>query len=109
MQQPEFSHQSWEEAMHSLTQFEVTKYCNFNLKNMIYLTENKHTFEVRILPVWLDGQSIIEAVGLFEGILNWAIESPKQATFPADMQGLLNDLPLSVKLRDIWQKQLSYS
>ena len=63
----------WEEARQRLAQFEVTKYCDFNLKNLIHPTPTKHTFEVRILPVLLDGRSIIEAAKLFEKLLRWAI------------------------------------
>lgn len=64
----------WEDARQRLAQFEITKYCDFNLKNLIHPTPTKHTFEVRILPVLLDGQSIIEAAGLFEQLLRWAID-----------------------------------
>jgi hypothetical protein len=63
----------WDEARRRLAQFEVTKYCDFNLKNLIDPTPTKHTFEVRILPVLLDGQSIIKAAVLFEKLLRWAI------------------------------------
>lgn len=63
------------------------------------------TFEVRIFPVWLDGQRIVEAAGLFEGILYWAINSPKNAILPPNMQALLNELSLSTELRDNWQKR----
>ncbi|MCK5871454.1 MAG: amidoligase family protein [Methylococcales bacterium] len=108
VQTPDFSDCSWEEGMHSLAKFELTKYCNFNFKNMIHLIADKQTFEVRILPVWLEGQRIIEAAGLFEGILNWAINTPRNAVLPLNMNALLNELPISRELGDIWQKRGRY-
>lgn len=105
VQTPTFSDYSWEEGIHSLAQFEVTKYCNFNFKNMIELNADKYTFEVRIFPVWLDGQRIVEAAGLFEGILYWSINSPKNAVLPLNMQALFNELPLATELCNSWQKR----
>ncbi|MBL6985537.1 MAG: amidoligase family protein [Methylobacter sp.] len=104
---PEWSKKNWEEARQSLAQLEVTKYCDFNLKNIIYPTLDKHTFEVRLFPVWLDGQSIMEAAGLFEGLLLWAVNSPANSIVPPDISALLNELPISVELCNIWQKRLS--
>ncbi|MDQ7089860.1 MAG: amidoligase family protein [Methylococcales bacterium] len=105
VQTPEFSESTWEQGMQSLAQFEVTKYCNFNLKNMIEFTADKYTFEVRIFPVWREGQRIIEAAGLFEGILYWAINSPKNAILPCNMKTLLNELPISTELCNLWQQR----
>lgn len=107
VQSSEWSSKSWEEARLCLAEFEVTKYCDFNLKNLIHPTAAKHTFEVRIFPVWLEGQSIIEAAGLFEGLLRWAINSKENTNIvPPDIKTLLNELPLSAQLRQIWQRRV---
>ena len=109
VQQPEFYNLTWKTARERLTQFELTKYCDFNLKNLIYPTPAKPTFEVRILPVWLHGLPIIEAAGLFEGILRWAMDfnpSTPQKKIPPDVKALLNELPLSQELRQIWQRRI---
>ena len=109
VQKPEFLNLSWQEAKIHLGQLEIIKYCDFNLKNMIHSTPVKDTFEVRIFPVWLHGQPIIEAAGLFEASLRWAIDSGKNVqtkSVPLEMQTLLNDLPMSEKLRQVWQKQI---
>jgi hypothetical protein len=107
VQKPEFINLPWQEARTRLAQLEITKYCDFNLKNLIHSTPAKHTFEVRIFPVWLHGQPIVEAAGLFEAILRWAIDSGRNVTTKSvalEMETFLNDLPMSEKLRQVWQK-----
>lgn len=104
---PEWSENSWEEARQSLEELEPTKYCDFNLKNIIYQVAEKHTFEVRIFPVWLDGETILEAAGLFEGILLWSVNSQANAIIPENINSLLKALPISAELGEIWQSRLS--
>ncbi len=106
VQDSEWSKKNWEEAKQSLAELGVTKYCDFNLKNIIHPTPDKHTFEVRIFPVWLDGLAIIEAAALFEGLLRWAINSPANSIVPSDIVILLNELPISKELCETWQKRL---
>jgi hypothetical protein len=108
VQKPYFIHLPWEEAKERLAKFEITKYCDFNIKNLIHPTPAKHTFEVRIFPVWLHGQPIIEAAALFEAILRWAMDFKENTpikNIPPDIKTLLHDLPLSQELRQIWQKK----
>ncbi len=62
----------WEDASELLGKLNLTKYCDFNIRNFIHFVPGKHTFEVRILPVWLDPRKIVEAAALFAGILRWA-------------------------------------
>ncbi len=109
VQQPEFYNLPWEAARERLAQFELTKYCDFNIKNLIYPTPAKSTFEVRILPVWQHGLPIVEAAGLFEGILRWAIDFKPNTplkNIPANMETLLCELPFSQELRQIWQARI---
>lgn len=92
---PTFVHLTWEEAQAQLAQLSLTKYCDFNLRNLVHSVPNKHTFEVRILPVWLHGQQIVEAAALFAAILQWACDGGRQRTsVPADFAALRKILPL---------------
>ena len=70
-----FQQLSWTEATIELKKTELTKYCNFNLKNLVYSLTDKYTLEVRIFPVWLEAKSIIMAAELIEGILKLAVNS----------------------------------
>jgi len=45
---------SWQQARQRLASQEVSKYCDFNIRNLVYPHQDKHTFEVRILPSCLD-------------------------------------------------------
>ncbi|ANV88580.1 MULTISPECIES: amidoligase family protein [Cyanophyceae] len=66
---PGFTALSWDEAVTHLKQLELTKYCDFNIKNFIYRLPNKNTFEARIFPGWLETTPVIEAAKLMEDIL----------------------------------------
>ena len=92
---PAFANLVWEEAQAQLAQLKLTKYCDFNLRNLVHPIPDKHTFEVRILPVWLDGQKIVEAAMLFAAILHWACEREGERDgqlkpVPADFEDLRN-------------------
>lgn len=70
---PDFRLLPWPEAKACLAKISLTKYCDFNVKNIVYQTPNKETFEVRIFPVWLESKPIIQAAKLMEAILNYVI------------------------------------
>ena len=87
---PDFAGLEWEEALERLKSVKLTKYCDFNLRNMVHSIAGKNTFEVRILPVWLDAAKIIDAAALFEAILRWASEETgKLKPVPADLRDFL--------------------
>jgi len=71
---PSFADMTWTDARTRLRQLKLTKYVDFNLMNMIYPTDEKHTFEVRILPVETDIDSILNSTALLEGLLRIALE-----------------------------------
>lgn len=102
---PDFRDLDWPEAQKRLQQIELTKYCDFNLVNCIRNVPNKNTIEVRILPVWLETQAIVDAAALFVAILNRAIE-PKPLSMEGgtsrDIHALLEILPLSSAQRTDW-------
>jgi hypothetical protein len=69
----DFIRLEWESAREVLSQIKLSKYCDFNLRNMIHLDPDKHTFEVRILPVWMEAEKIVVAAILYASILRWAV------------------------------------
>jgi hypothetical protein len=77
---------SWDEAKEKLRQIKLIKFCDFNLFNLVHETKGKHTFEVRIFPVWMEGEKIVEAAMFFAEILAWA----------KDDQGQLKPVPDSL-------------
>ncbi|BAY83596.1 hypothetical protein NIES267_30850 [Calothrix parasitica NIES-267] len=98
----------WEEAKTRVAKLELTKYCDFNLKNLIHPIQDKFTFEVRIFPVWLDSQPIIEAAALCEAILRYAIsELQISTTAPLNwelksIQNFLKIIPMSEDIQGMW-------
>ena len=71
---PDFRLQSWSEARAQLRKLKLTKYCDFNIMNCLLELTSKNTIEVRVLPVWLESQPILEAAELFVSILQRAVD-----------------------------------
>ena len=71
---PEFAALDWDRAKDLLRQVKLTKFCDFNLRNLVYRTEGKHTFEVRIFPVSLEAGTVVDAAARFSAILRWAAD-----------------------------------
>ena len=69
---PAFARLQWQDAKELLGEINLTKYCDFNILNLVRDIPDKHTFEVRILPVWLDAEKITTAAKIFSTILHWA-------------------------------------
>lgn len=103
-----FRELSWEEVKTRVAKLELTKYCDFNIKNLIHPTPDKFTFEARIFPVWLDSQPIIEAGALIEAILRYAMTTSEiSPTVPLEwnfnsVQKFLKLLPMSEDVRNMW-------
>jgi hypothetical protein len=72
----EFRAMDWPTARAALASVPLTKFCDFNLLNIAQENAAKHTFEVRILPVWLEPEPIMEAADLFEALLRWCCQEP---------------------------------
>lgn len=86
---PDFASLDWPEAKAKLQALGLTKYCDFNLQNLVHDAPGKHTFEVRILPASLAGETIVRAAALFAAILQWAVSEeadPKDG--PSVFEGL---------------------
>ncbi|MGB3652139.1 MAG: amidoligase family protein [Rivularia sp. (in: cyanobacteria)] len=103
-----FRELSWQQVKARVAKLELTKYCDFNLKNLIHPIPDKLTFEARIFPVWLDSQRIVEAAALCEAILRYAIgECPIQHIAPLEwklesVQEFLKSLQMSEDVRNVW-------
>lgn len=102
---PEFEELSWEEVCLNLVEIKLSKFVDFNLVNMVYARPEKHTFEVRILPVSMDVQPIIMATALFEGILRYAIGQPllKPAEPNCSFSEFIEDLSIDERVIKHWQ------
>ncbi len=104
----DFCELPWSDAKARLAKLQLTKYCDFNLKNLIHSIPNKHTFEARIFPSWMHPQPIIEAAALMEAILRHAAGASKiPPTAPLEgklesVQEFLKALPIAEDFRKVW-------
>ena len=102
---------SWFEYRQRLSKTSINKYCDFNLRNLIYDVPDKHTLEIRILPSTLDTAYINRAVRLFRAIFAYLSAVEKVAYNLAcepslkNMDGLLGKLQLSTSDEKSWRKQ----
>jgi hypothetical protein len=67
----DFATLDWAQArarLATLPKQQLTKYCDFNIRNLILPIPGKHTFEVRILSSTLDAAEIHSAIDLFQTI-----------------------------------------
>ncbi|WP_341530478.1 amidoligase family protein [Nostoc sp. UHCC 0302] len=106
--QSDFSEMSWSDAKARLAKLELTKYCDFNIKNLIHSIPSKFTFEARIFPSWMHAQPIIEAAALIEAILRYAAGASQiSPAAPLEwklesVQEFLKALPLADDYRYVW-------
>jgi hypothetical protein len=82
-----FEAKSWEQVLETLKPLRLSKYCDFNIRNLIHAVPDKHTLEVRILPATQDANQILAAVDLFQRIffhLQCTNTIPRQNTLTPD-------------------------
>lgn len=72
---PGFENLSWPAAQERLQATGLSKYCDFNLKNLVHDVPGKPTFEVRILPGLSETGLIMKQVELFETVLRQLLET----------------------------------
>jgi hypothetical protein len=90
-----FASQGWKLAGRKLRLIELSKYCDFNVLNVIHDIPGKPTFEIRILPGSMDATEIARWADLFEAILSYCVDTAKAATpVPQDLSALITELPL---------------
>jgi len=106
---PEFIELTWEEVREELEKIKLTKFVDFNLANMVHARSDKHTFEVRILPVSLEVAPIMQAASLFEGLLQYAVDQPliKPDELSHSLPELIEKLPLNDAVKKHWQTNAS--
>ena len=103
-----FQQLSWSAAKVQLKQLKLSKYCDFNFKNLVNDLPNKYTLEARIFPVWLEAKSIIMAAELIEGMLNLAIDTKYVAAHEPlvwdleQVQNFLSQMPLDAATYKFW-------
>ncbi|MFT5684323.1 MAG: hypothetical protein ACI8RZ_005264 [Myxococcota bacterium] len=99
----------WSLARQRLRSAKLSKYCDFNLLNLIRDDPEKRTFEVRILPGMMETGPIIAAAALFQAILHRARQPvPRIPVQPWSQVGvLLADLPMDSEAREHWEAQSS--
>lgn len=101
----------WDTAMAQLKSLNLTKYCDFNLKNVVHAPKYKHTFEARIFPVWLTAEPFYRAIGLMDAVLLRAqssvpvLDLSPQVWQVEKAEQFLADLPLSTELSEYWRSR----
>jgi len=103
---PGFDQLAWPDARSELSNIELTKYVDFNVFNMVHEPPNKHTFEVRILPVSLDVETTLLAAALFEALLGYIViqqASQHQATL-SPLSQVIDSLTLDNAIKRHWLK-----
>lgn len=94
---PDFLTNSWDEVRATLLGTGITKYCDFNLVNMVNQTHGKDTVEVRILPGLMDTGTILSCAAFFEALLRWCSEGSESV--PETFDALLDALTLDTQVR----------
>ncbi len=86
---------AWPQAQAALSQLGLSKYCDYNLLNIAAANRAKHTFEVRVLPVHLRAEPIVETALLFEALLRGCCDASRdQLAASASVVELIAALPL---------------
>lgn len=102
---PEFKNLSWDEVCEELEEINLSKFVDFNLINMVHTRPEKHTFEVRILPVSMEVEPIMLSAALFEGILQYAVDQPliPPAALQSSLLDLIDKLPIDDEVKKHWK------
>jgi hypothetical protein len=105
VREPRFTGAEWPAAREMLAGAGLTKYCDFNLFNIATEMPGKHTFEVRIFPVWLEVEPLLDAAALFEALLRRCCDAP-DAPLPDNVAALIDVLPLDGDVAARWREKL---
>ena len=70
VEDPDFLRLAWPEARERLLKLPLTKYCDFNLVNLIKGRPDKTTLEIRVLPGSIETEQIVRAAGFVEELLD---------------------------------------
>lgn len=92
----------WSGARAALGGAGLTKYCDLNLANLLTGRPEKHTVEVRVLPVLLETPSLMAVAALFEGVLGWCRDREPGEAAPGTLVDLLIRSPMDDAARGLW-------
>ncbi len=107
-----FQQLQWPQARARLQTLGLSKFCDFNLKNLVHDVPGKPTFEVRVLPGLLTGEAAVASAALFEALLQRAVQGGAVAwaapLAPGQQAGaaLLTLLALDPPLHQHWLQRL---
>ena len=113
VEKPCFPTLSWQQVKDEFKQLPLTKYCNYNLINIIHEIQDKPTFEVRILPSTLDPFEITCAASIVETLLLMAQSSTNyNQTLPIspnkeNIEEFLETMNISDGIRQFYLKNYS--
>ena len=113
VREPSFLTLDWADVLKKFLELKdlkrvITKYCDFNIRNLLFPTGEKHTLEIRIFPVTMDTALILDMAGLFEGILRRACQDELVTDLEPEFwredatQIFLSKLDLDSELRARW-------
>lgn len=97
---PRFMSQNWQQARENLSAIGLTKYCDYNLVNMINQSKDKDTLEIRILPGIIDAQKIVHCTRFFEAMMRCCLQDG--FILPNSIQTLIQSLSLDKNEKDRW-------
>ena len=61
----------WEECRKRVAETGIIKYCDFNIRNLIFNSPQKHTLEIRMLPATLDCDVLLRMLHCFNAIFSY--------------------------------------
>lgn len=86
---PGFEALDWQACKERLQAVGLSKYCDFNLKNLVHDVPGKPTFEVRILPGLVESAPILRNIELFETVLRQLLEAEPTENMGRKLLGML--------------------
>lgn len=103
IREPGFQNRGWKLALNTLGPIELTKFCDYNILNVIHDIPGKQTFEVRVFPGSMDAVEIGRWADLFEAVLWYCVDTAKSAALPdCGLSGFLAELPLCAAGKEFW-------
>jgi hypothetical protein len=101
-----FAAMDWPAAKAAMGDVGLSKYCDFNLVNLLTGRAEKHTVEVRVLPASLEVNPLMAAAALFEGVLGWCRDCDPGEHVPASLLDLLVQSPMDADAQSHWLTRL---
>ncbi|MEZ5995013.1 MAG: amidoligase family protein [Hyphomonadaceae bacterium] len=100
-----FQSMDWADAAAALNKIGLSKYCDYNVLNLVIDDPDKRTFEVRVLPTHLTAAPIMEAAQLIAAMLRWCCDTGAET--PAALGELIARLALPEASRQRWRAGLA--